>query len=244
VPGPTTADRTAITLDVDWAPDFMIDHVAELLVGRGVAATWLVTHASPAIDRLRAHPDLFELGIHPNFAAGSTHGSTPEEVLEHCLAIVPEARCMRTHGLLQSSPLLAVTRNATPIRVDLSLFLPHARLAELLHYPVAGGETMLRIPHIWEDDAEMLAPEPSWSTAALAAETGGLAVFCFHPVHVYLNAAGGEPYEALRARGYPHVTADDARPLIGDGPGTGTAFLELVELGSRRIADLAYVVAG
>lgn len=222
----------------------MIDHVAELLVGAGAEATWLVTHASPAIERLRARPDLFELGIHPNFAAGSTHGSTPAEVLEHCLAIVPEARCMRTHGLLQSSALLAVTRNATPIRVDLSLYLPRTRFAELLHYPVAGGETMLRIPHVWEDDAEMLMPEPLWSTAALAAETSGPAVFCFHPVHVYLNAADGEPYERLKARGYPDVTEADARALVDDGPGTGTAFRELLELGSRRIADLAHAVTG
>jgi hypothetical protein len=97
---------------------------------------------------------------------------------------------------------------------------------------------------VWEDDAEMLMPQPSWATAALAAETGGLAVFCFHPVHVYLNAADGEPYERLRALGYPHVGEDDVRQLVNDGPGTGTAFMELVELGSRRIGDLAHAVPG
>ncbi len=69
--------RAAITLDVDWAPDFMIDAAAQALVDREVKATWFVTHASPAVERLREHPDLFELGIHPNFLAGSSHGATP-----------------------------------------------------------------------------------------------------------------------------------------------------------------------
>ena len=81
----------AITLDVDWAPDHAIDAVAGHLIERDVRATWFVTHASPAIDRLRDRPDLFELGIHPNFAPGSTQGETPDAVLDHCMAIVPEA---------------------------------------------------------------------------------------------------------------------------------------------------------
>ncbi|HET7110393.1 MAG TPA: hypothetical protein VFI41_05940, partial [Gemmatimonadales bacterium] len=33
------------TLDVDWAPDCVIDHVAEELRQAGVPATWFVTHA-------------------------------------------------------------------------------------------------------------------------------------------------------------------------------------------------------
>src|SRR4051794_10356042 len=92
-----------VTLDVDWAPDFMIDAAAAALVQHGVRATWFVTHASPAIDRLGERPDLFELGIHPNFREGTTHGDDP---IAHLLEIVPGARCARTHSLLQSTPLL------------------------------------------------------------------------------------------------------------------------------------------
>ena len=55
-----------LTLDMDWAPDCAIDFVSEELVSREVRATWFVTHASPAVHRLREHPELFELGIHPN----------------------------------------------------------------------------------------------------------------------------------------------------------------------------------
>jgi hypothetical protein len=238
----TLAQRTAITLDIDWAPDFVIESVAETLLGRGVAATWFVTHSSPAIDALRAHPDVFELGIHPNFAPGSTHGSTPEMVLEHCLELVPEARSMRTHGLVQSSALLALVRQHTPIDIDLSLFLPHASHAGPIEYPLQTG-SLLRIPYIWEDDAEMYSSQPSWSTSEFAKAATGLAVFNFHPVHICLNSATLEPYGRLKARAYPDVGPHDVAEVRTQGPGTATAFAELVNLlsgtGARRVGDLA-----
>ena len=56
----------AITLDVEWAPDFVIDAVANTLVSNGVKATWMVTRDSPAIRRLTRHDELFKRGIHPN----------------------------------------------------------------------------------------------------------------------------------------------------------------------------------
>ena len=96
-----TVPSLAITLDIDWAPDHVIDRIAAQLIDARVRATWFVTHQSPAIDRLRARPDLFELGIHPNFLNQSTHGETPAEVLAHCMALVPDARSMRTHSLVQ-----------------------------------------------------------------------------------------------------------------------------------------------
>jgi len=237
-----SADRVAITLDVDWAPDFAIDHAARLLVAHEVAATWFITHASAAVERLREHPELFELGIHPNFAAGSTQGSTPDAVLDHLLALVPEARAMRTHGLVQSSALLALVRERTPIEVDVSLFLPHAEGLAPVGYPLETG-TLVRVPYLWEDDAEMLRAEPDWSTAALARQASGLAVFDFHPVHVFLNAATAEPYAALKAAGYPAVTAAEATALRHEGAGAGTAFAELVEAltgaRGRTVSELA-----
>ena len=232
---------SAITLDVDWAPDHAIDAVAGELIERDVRATWFVTHASPAIDRLRDRPDLFELGIHPNFAPGSTHGETPDAVLDHCMAIVPEARSMRTHGLVQSSALLALVRERTPVRVDASLFLPGANDLAPVDYPLASG-SIVRVPYLWEDDAEMLRPDPVWDAWGLAARTRGLAVFDFHPIHVVLNSADMRAYEALKRRGLDGATAGDVASLRHDGVGAGTAFAGLLEGlagGGRRISELA-----
>jgi len=92
-----------ITFDIDWAPDFVIEEVASLLQQKGVRATWFVTHACAAVELLRERSDLFELGIHPNFLEGSSHGKTPMEVLSHLLTVVPEAIGIRSHAVVQSA---------------------------------------------------------------------------------------------------------------------------------------------
>lgn len=215
----------AITFDIDWAPDFVIDFLAEQLVACQVRATWFVTHASPAIERLRQHPDLFELGIHPNFLPGSTHGDTPEVVLHHCMALVPNATSMRTHGLVQSSPLLAQIMAQTAITTDVSLFLPHTPYLQPVEY-TWQGHSLLRIPYYWEDDFEMERTSPYWHLAPLLAAGEGLKVFDFYPIHVYLNSAEIRPYRALKQRvpNLPTMTSADAAPFVNSGIGARTLF--------------------
>jgi hypothetical protein len=193
-----------------------------------VRATWFVTHASPAIDRLRARPDLFELGIHPNFHPGSTHGDDVAGVLAHCLALVPEARVMRAHGLVGSSRLFTEVVQRTPIRIDSTLLLRrHAGLAPVTQ-PLEGG-ALLRMPIWWEDDVEQLADDPDWTPAADAPP--GLRILNFHPIHVALNGATPAPYAALRAEqpALPAVTAPQVARHRASGPGPGTAFAGVVD---------------
>ncbi len=149
-----TSDPVLLTFDVDWAPDFAIDVTAALLIERGIRATWMITHRSPAVDRLREYPELFELGIHPNFREGSTHGSTTDAVLRHCMELVPDAVSMRTHSLVQSTPLLARMLATTPIRIDASLLLP--RVNGLRPFEQPGMRTFNFHPiHIYLNSRDM-----------------------------------------------------------------------------------------
>jgi Polysaccharide deacetylase len=218
-----------ITLDIDWAPDFAIDLAADLLAEQSVKATWFVTHASPAIDRLAVRPDLFELGIHPNFSPGSTHGDTPHAVLAHCLSLVPGARSMRAHSLFASSPLLNVVAAETPLEAELSIFLPGA--AGLAPVPYTfEGRTVYRIPFYWEDDYEYGLERPSWDVEAHLGEAPGLKIFNFHPVHVYLNSRNGRAYDDLKTRSGPlaRLPEEMAKPLVYEAAGTRTLFSALL----------------
>ncbi len=221
-----TSDGVAITIDIDWVPDFIIDDVASRLVAAGVRATWFVTHASPAIDRLRHHPALFELGIHPNFLPNSSHGAVPAEVLAHCMRLVPDARSMRTHSLVQSTPLLIDVVTLTPVRIDASLYVPGQDGLRPSLLPVPGG-TLTRLPFCWEDDLEMYQREPNWDVASHLAAQRGLRIVNFHPVHIALNSAALAPYGELK-RLTPRL--QDATPacvhsLVNrSSAGTGTAF--------------------
>ncbi|MBL8678988.1 MAG: hypothetical protein JNK05_07470 [Myxococcales bacterium] len=235
--------RPVITLDIDWAPDVAIDFAADLLATAGAKATWFVTHASPAVDRLRQRPDLFELGIHPNFLPRSSHGTTPEEVLDYCMKLVPDAVSMRTHSLVQSTPLLATVLARTPVRCDATMLLSHAKRTEPFEYQW-GGTTMLRVPYHWEDDIEMIRDVPKFSLDdAIAGE--GLRVFDFHPIHVFLNSADMKPYEGLKSAVKPlnEATLEAMQPFVYNGAGSRTVFEALAKYagahgGGERIGDI------
>jgi Polysaccharide deacetylase len=232
-----------ITFDIDWAPDFMIDAVASLVNAKGVRATWFVTHACAAVERLRENSDLFELGIHPNFLPGSTHGHTPMEVLSHLLAIVPEAISVRSHAVVQSSPILELMINRTPLMVDSTLFLPHVSHIHPIEYEHFGG-VLLRIPFFWSDDYEVGKKPPQWDLMPYL-EVEGLKVFDFHPIHVYLNSDDERPYQKLKQErvSLNEITPQMASPYIQNGRGAQTLLMNLLDyLGgtgrSLRLSDI------
>jgi ubiquinone/menaquinone biosynthesis C-methylase UbiE len=234
-------DAPVLTFDVDWAPDYMIDFTADILRAANVRSTWFVTHESPALGRLRRHPELFELGIHPNFLPGSSHGDNPRRVLESCLAIVPEAQSFRTHSLVQSTPLLCEVMQSTELTIEASLFLPGQTAAQPFRFEW-DGHALLRVPFHWEDDHEMASAAPRWE-AGSGKRSGE--IFNFHPIHVFLNSRDMSAYAGLKAR-FGHVTEIDrqsAEAAVQPGAGTQTLFIELVEKirgtgDSARMVDL------
>jgi len=222
-----------LTIDVDWAPDWAIASVREFLQAAGVRATWFVTHDSPEVRHLLAEASLFEVGWHPNFLPGSTQGGSPEEVLAYCAALAPHARAMRTHGLFQSTPLLAQVRASTMIRIDSSQVLLGQPSLRAHAFPTPAGP-MWRIPIWWEDDLESLQPVPDYALGfRLTTASPGVRVLNFHPIHIVLDSFSGATYRALK-QGTPALTAltrDAVRRVRSDaGPlrGAGRAFREVV----------------
>lgn len=218
----------ALTLDIDWAPDFVIDEVAAILIERQVKATWFVTHHSEAVERLREHSG-FELGIHPNMLPGSTHGTSEVEVLDHMGEIVPEAVSMRTHGLYQSSGWLIRAARDHGIRVDASLFLPRASHLQA-HCIRWHGVSLWRIPYFWEDDGEMFEEDPIWSVTDERLGVSGLRVFDFHPIHVALNTDRFERYSKLKALRPVHQWDEKfVQDHVRGGSGPRAFFIELAD---------------
>jgi len=219
-----------LTLDVDWAPDFIIEHIAKILVSQKVKATWFITHASPALDFLRSNSELFELGIHPNFLPNSTQGTNPDEVLKYCMALVPEAISMRTHAGVQSIPLLNKIMTSTPISLDSSIYLPHIEDIQPISYWSQEKE-LLRIPIFWEDDLEMERPDGCWTLEALTHFKGGLKVFDFHLIHIYLNSREMIQYQKLRRDRVPLPLFTPSELPLGSllKQASGSLFLEIVD---------------
>ena len=231
--------NTLITLDVDWVPDFVIDWVAEILIEHGVCATWFLTNKSIFLEQLDINTP-FELGIHPNFLPGSSQGDSPDEVLEYCMNLLPDARSMRTHALVQSTQLLAKVISQTPVANDVSLLLPHATGLQPVLFNWQGKE-LIRIPYFWEDDIEMERSHPIWELQKMKENFNhnGIEIYNFHPIHIYLNSDTMVAYNQLklRAGGISSVQRNDFDGLINPGKGTRSMFLELVKFLSEIKGD-------
>jgi hypothetical protein len=223
--------RCAITFDVDWAPDWAIELCAALCRARGIPATFFVTDASPFLAALRQDP-LFEVGLHPNFLPGSSHGKTFEEVMDFSLGLVPEARSMRTHDLFGCSSLFElIARRYGQIQVDASLFLPGRSCEPVILYHGEPPRRFVRVPFRFADN--VAARSPGWRWDAEPVIGDGLTVFDFHPSHIALNLVMPDAYTKVKSamgnRPLHAATRGDFAPLVNHGAGAHTYLKRLLE---------------
>lgn len=236
----------AITFDIDWAPDWAIEQCASLVVEFASRATFFVTHESPILRSLQNDKSSFEIGLHPNFLHGSTQGRTLSTVLDHCLEIVPTAKALRTHGLMQSTPLFELVADQYPqIETDVSLLLPfHEGLRPTDIYLGRSNRRLVRLPYVWEDD--IMAEWPGWSWTATAGHKAGLEIYDFHPVHIALNTDRMERYrsfkESLNGKPLIEASPQDFASFVNKGEGARSYLRRLLQSGSKapfhRISDI------
>jgi hypothetical protein len=236
--------NSAITFDIDWAPDWSIALCRDICSKRGVPATFFATHESPLLSEL-LNDARFEVGIHPNFLPRSSQGATVEDVIAYCMKIVPSARSMRTHGLMQWTGLFQVIQRIAPsITFDVSLFLPnHPDLRPFAFY-VGDDKPIIRVPYFWEDDIASVTPAWSWDSDPQP--SAGLRIFDFHPIHVALNMVSMRQYRQLKDKlgslRMDELTEEAIRPLINDAKGTQTFLERAIEcIGPSHFGTVASV---
>lgn len=201
-------NRALLTFDWDWAPDFVVEPIIDLLIVKQIPAIWFVTHETILLDKLRDNRNIFELGIHPNFFKNSTQGSSEEEIIENLLGIVPEARSIRTHGLYQNSNLLLEFGSKYGLSYDFSIILPNSSIS--IHDFIFDNKKITRLPYNWEDDIAMFDSggiEASFNYITKFDDC----IFDFHPVHVALNSNNLYMYKKLKSH---HPNMYDWNTLI------------------------------
>lgn len=205
-----------ITLDIDWCHDDILRYSIELLERVNVCATWFVTHDTPMLERLRANPK-FELGIHPNFnflmQGDGRNGRTAEEVIDRLMEVVPEAKSVRSHSLTQSSRLIELFREKG-LCYECNSYQPFG-----LCEPWLTWNDLIKIPHFWEDDLSLEYD------VKLHVPDKGLAVFDFHPIHVFLNSGNLAIYEKSADH---HYNPEMLKNFRNHSNGVGDWFIELI----------------
>lgn len=218
-----------LTLDVDWAPDWMVQKIAQELVEAGVKATWFATHPSEAMDAILQEEELFEVGIHPNFFPGGSQGKSVDEVLQTLKSWFPQARSVRCHSLYQSERHLQKMVEEFGLERDCSLYLPGANhlTAHSLRYS-PGGPLLRRIPHFYQDNMDLMAHTPLYKEQLPLGEPG-LKVLNFHPIHLLLNSKDMEAYERLKKeQPLGEVTPQSFQSYVNEQRGVHDLFSQII----------------
>ena len=238
-------NEVVITLDVDWANDFAITKTADILIENQTKATWFITHNSEAVQRLFEYPDLFEIGVHPNFMPSTTQGNDYREVMRYLMTIVPSAKTVRTHGMFYSAAISQMFAVDFGLEVDSSIFLgemPHITPHEVVY----GDRVLLRIPYLWSDDGEMsIKRHPSFSLRDKNFDVPGLKILCFHPIHISLNSSNINNYDSLKSRyDISQCTEKEAEPFVNKGIVSNSLLREIIKSnpqsdGFKTISEIA-----
>jgi hypothetical protein len=239
-----------LTSDQDWAPDWALSAMLEIVADHDVPLHLFVTNESEPLRGER--PARMTLGIHPNFLADSTQGASPDEVIDFCLAIVPGADTFRSHAISDNNHiLLNLARRGFVADSNLATFLQPG-LAPVIH-----STGLLRFPIFFEDDVFLWWASPDLEPALLRPLllAPGLKVLNFHPAFVAINAPSVDYFDARRRSLFgPAGAHTQIEPYAGRGVarllvdlidtvrGAGFDFISFPELTARARAcvDRAY----
>lgn len=189
-------DKIFLTFDIDWCCDEVLSHTLDIVEKYNIKATFFVTHETILLERMRANSNI-ELGIHPNFNpllnGDFRYGKNIDEVIEYYKSIVPEAVSIRSHSLTVSSPMLS-SFEENGLKYECNQYIPLNSKIEV--YPYKYINSIIRVPHYWEDDLHCLYQD-SWNVDTYL-KYKGIKVFDFHPIHIFLNTEHLDRYEKSR----------------------------------------------
>jgi hypothetical protein len=214
-PADAYASTICLSLDLDWAPDHVLEDTRALLAQAGYPATIFATHHTPGVVALAKLAGC-EMGVHPNFL-----GAPDENVaLSRLLSDFPGAVGVRDHLLFYHSRLLPLFAHKGIRYFSNDLMFLQPGLAP--YYDWSG---LVRLPIYWEDDVHCLYFDNHFDLDTLKLDQPGLKILNFHPVHLFLNTREDADYQAAKPLLQDPVAALACRQ---EGPGIRTLFLDVV----------------
>lgn len=188
--------KTLITFDQDWVHDEVMEDTFNILRGFKVNCVVFVTHKSDILKDLQNDKKI-EIGIHPNFTHGDKYNNNFYDncklILDNYLTFVQDCKFIRSHNLTQNSRLMELFFEKG-IQFDLNDYIPYSSGIELKPWKIWNGLT--KIPFFWEDDLDFCRGNTKKPGEYL--QSGGIRVFNFHPIHIYLNSRKISNYEKTR----------------------------------------------
>jgi hypothetical protein len=210
-----------LTADVDWAPDFVVEKLIDLMARHGHKLTIFATHESDVLHRV---PDFVEVGLHPDFTM--RHNQVPfDEVLRRMKEWYPNAIGTRSHCDFFGNNIANLAA-ANGLIYDVSVFEWNRPLCQgYIDY-----NRMVRFPYFWEDGIHMdMKFSLAWDEVRLA--TPGLKILNVHPILIYLNCETDDDRRRV-VRPFQDLTKakrSDLDPFIRGGRGIRNLWVELLK---------------
>jgi hypothetical protein len=193
----------AITVDIDWSPDDVVEPMLEEFEQLGIPVTFMCT--DPTTDRSGKSGDLtrkiggrHELGLHPNFANRIDY----EAVWDSALAVYPAATGFRPHNGMTGWPIVegalrrGLAYEVLCIRSDVPARPDHLRWGSAPRFPVLTTE-------FWDSEYAQGA-EHEWDHRVLtdpARMNSASTIFIagFHPQNLYYDIRSKSEYLSRKA---------------------------------------------
>lgn len=181
----------ALTFDIDWVPDKVLDDTIEIVSKYNVKATFFATHKTSVLDGL--NDKIFEIGIHPNFHP-VLNGSLENYMksIDTLLSWFPLSKGVRSHNLFQATPILSYFVKVG-LLYDCNLFLPYHRNLK----PFYNWNGLIRIPYFWEDAAHYVYGKP-YQLDQIPIDKDSCNILSFHPIHIYVNTDSEARYQTIK----------------------------------------------
>lgn len=216
--------KVIISFDVDWAEDFIIKDLFELLKDYDLKYTIFLTHQSEFLNKIFNEKNI-SFGLHPNFDnllnGNFSNGETANEVLEKLIDIYPGCNVIRSHTLTRSSRLSQLFKSKN-FSVE-SNYLMHN--LDNIPLPWLDFTGMIQAPISWEDDCWLAQPY-SINGIKDIIKQNQLNIINIHPIHVYLNSNNINHYNSCRDK---HRDSNELINFRYKGFGVRSILIDLLE---------------
>lgn len=183
----------AVTIDLDWACEAAIEETLDAFRELRVPVTVFATHRSPRVEAALGE---IEVGVHPYFASGSSHGATIDEVVDHVLDLPHNLAAFRCHRFASC--------NGSREALARAGFLISSNVCTDLEVlpPFADRYGCLEVPIFMEDGGFLFRSHPLAMGGSLARglEQHGRKVIVVHPMHFVLNTPHFDYMAAIKRR--------------------------------------------
>lgn len=224
-------DTVILTADIDWAPEYAIADLFELVSSFGFSMTAFATHESPV---MRQAGSWLEIGLHPdNTRPHPEEGFWPK--FAALKEMYPEAVGFRCHRNFFGNNISDLGKRLGLI-YDASVVLWRLPFGQA--YVDYNG--IVRMSYCWEDGlhADLNLP---MTLDEVYLNLPGLKILNVHPMLLYLNSQDDNARRQVTSRykDLQHAPQDDVDPYVSKGYGLKSFYKEILsELKARGVRTL------